>query len=59
MKNVEKYVEQIAEMMAESPSCIVAPKRPNEWPICTGCTFEGFCTNEKKLKEWLLQEAES
>lgn len=56
MKNAEKYARQIAEVLANSESCIVATVRPHDWPVCTGCTFEGICTDEAKLEEWLLRE---
>ena len=59
MKNAEKYAHQIAHVLANSENCIVAPERPNDWPVCAGCTFEGVCTDEEKLEEWLLREDDS
>lgn len=56
MKNAEKYARHIAEVLANSESCIAASVRPHDRTVCIGCTFEGICTDEDKLEEWLLRE---
>lgn len=50
--NVEKYAAQIARALtsAVNDTCLS--------DNCENCPIDGFCTDEKKLEDWMLQEAE-
>lgn len=63
MKNAEKYAKQIAGVITKAEACptddIMDQQNSDGWPECDRCIFTGICTNEDRLKEWLLQEASS
>lgn len=55
MKNAEKYVEQIAGLIAKSDA-VCEHFVDLELTRCSYCPLHGVCCNKDKLTEWLLQE---
>lgn len=65
MTNAEKYAGQIAKILVEAEVCPIddmmmeSSQSPDGWPDCEKCIFNGVCTSESRLKDWLLMEVNS
>ena len=51
MKNIEKYVDEICETIAECPTCFFIGD-------CLDCYLNNICCDKEALKEFMMKEAE-
>ena len=56
MKNAEKYAEQIAALITSRDEGVCSIFASLELLRCSYCPLHGKCNDQKKLKEWLLEE---
>lgn len=59
MKNAEKYADQIATLITSRDDGVCSAFADLELLRCSYCPLHGKCNDKKKLKEWLLQEADT
>ena len=62
MKNVERYVTQIAHLIAEDPGVNTCARFGASIGFyddlsCDTCQLNKICNNADKLEEWLREEA--